>query len=47
MYTVSLTQGTVTRADGVVVAPCQSVEEPDFVAYIAWINAGGVPLVVD
>jgi len=47
MYTVSISQGTVTRDDGVIVAPCQSVDEPDFVAYIAWVDAGNKPLIVE
>jgi len=47
MYTVSISEGTVTRDDGVVVAPCQSIDEPDFAAYIAWIVAGGEPLIVE
>jgi len=47
MYTVSISQGTVTRDDGIIVAPCQSVDEPDFVAYIAWIDAGNQPLIVE
>jgi hypothetical protein len=47
MYTVSLSEGTVTRDDGVVVAPCQSTDDPDFLAYIAWVEAGGNPIVVE
>ena len=48
MYTVSLSQGTATRnSDSKVVAPCQSVDDPDFVEYIAWIDAGGEPIVVE
>ena len=47
MYTVSLSAGTVTRHDGKVVAPCQSVDDPDFIAYIVWVEAGGEPLIVD
>ena len=48
MYTVSLSQGTATRnSDSKVVAPCQSVDDPDFVAYIEWVNAGGEPIVVE
>lgn len=43
MYTLHHYDGTVTRdSDGRTVAPAQSVEEPDFVAYIAWVTAGGI-----
>jgi hypothetical protein len=48
MYTIILDEGTVTRdADGKVVAPCQSAEDPDFVAYIEWVEAGNTPLILD
>jgi hypothetical protein len=47
MYTVSLSEGTVTRSDGVVVAPCQSADDPDFLAYIAWVEAGNSPLIIE
>lgn len=48
MYTLSLSTGEVTRiADGKVVAPCQSAEDPDFVEYIAWVEAGNEPNVVE
>jgi len=48
MYTLSLSTGEVTRiADGKVVAPCQSAEDPDFVAYIAWVETGNEPNVVE
>lgn len=48
MYTIILDEGTVTRdADGKVVAPCQSAEDPDFVAYIQWVEAGNQPLILD
>lgn len=43
-YTIHITEGTVTRdSDGKVVAPCESVEDPDFQAYQAWIAAGNTP----
>lgn len=46
MYTIILDEGTVTRdSDGKVVAPCQSAEDPDFVAYINWVEAGNEPTV--
>lgn len=48
MYTIILDEGTVTRdADGKIVAPCQSAEDPDFVAYIEWVEAGNTPLILD
>ena len=47
-YTINIATGVVTRdSDGKQVAPCQSVNDPDYVAYIAWINAGNAPVVVD
>jgi hypothetical protein len=48
MYTFNSTTGEVVRdADGVVVSPCQSAEDPDFLAYVAWINEGNSPAVVE
>ena len=48
MYTIILDEGSVTRdADGKVVAPCQSAEDSDFVAYIQWVEAGNQPLILD
>lgn len=47
MYTIILDQGTVIRnADGKQVAPCDSVLDPDFVAYINWINQGNQPTIL-
>jgi hypothetical protein len=44
MYTIILDQGIVRRdSDGKVVAPCQSTNDPDFVAYNDWIKAGNQP----
>lgn len=44
MYTHHHATGTMTRdSDGKTVAPAQSVDDPDFVAYIAWVTAGGLP----
>jgi hypothetical protein len=44
-YTIVLNEGTVIRAsDGKVVAPCQSDQDPDFLAYIEWVNAGNEPV---
>lgn len=48
MYTIYLLRGEVVRdADGKVVAPCQSATDPDFVAYIEWVNAGNQPTQVE
>jgi hypothetical protein len=42
MYTISLTTGEVVRvSDGVVVAPCQSANDPDFRAYVDWVMVEG------
>lgn len=42
MYTISRTTGEVVRvSDGKVVAPCQSAEDPDFLAYIRWVMVEG------
>jgi hypothetical protein len=47
MYTIILDQGTVTRdEDGKVVAPCQSDQDPDFRAYIDWVEAGNQPTIL-
>ena len=47
-YTLHIQSGTVTRdADGVEVAPAQSVTDADYVAYIEWINAGNEPRILD
>lgn len=43
-YTMHLQRGTITRdSDGKVVAPCESTTDPDYIAYIEWINAGNAP----
>lgn len=48
MYTIHLQTGEVIRdSDNVVVAPCQSAEDPSFVAYIEWVKAGNQPTVVE
>lgn len=47
-YTIILDEGVVIRdSDGVQVAPCQSVDEPNFITYNAWVEAGGEPTVLD
>ncbi len=48
MYTIVVNAGVVLRdSDGKQVAPCQSVEDPDFLAYIEWVNAGNAPAVTN
>ena len=48
MYEIRPNEGTVTRvSDGKIVAPCQSEFDPDFVAYIEWVNAGNQPVIID
>jgi hypothetical protein len=43
-YTINLGTGNVTRdSDGVQVAPAQSVDDPLYVEYLAWVNAGNLP----
>lgn len=47
-YTLHIQTGTVTRDfDGFEVAPCQSADDPEFVAYIQWVEAGNEPRVVN
>jgi hypothetical protein len=47
-YTIHLQSGSVTRDDdGVEVAPCQSVTDPNYVAYVSWVESGNTPRVVD
>ena len=48
MYTVVLKQGSVIRdSDQKIVAPCQSDQDTDFLAYIAWVNSGNEPLTIE
>ena len=48
MYTIILNQGTVIRnEDAKIVAPCQSDQDPDFRAYINWVEAGNQPTIVE
>ena len=47
MYTFHTETGEVTRdSDGVVVSPCQSADDPDFVAYQEWALLGNELTVV-
>ena len=44
MYTMKVNLGTVTRdSDGKQIAPCQSVEDVDFIAYQEWVAQGNIP----
>jgi hypothetical protein len=45
-YTLKLHYGEVVRdSDGKVVAPCQNADDPDFLAYLAWVEEGNAPTV--
>jgi hypothetical protein len=47
-YTIILDEGVVIRdSDGQQIAPCQSVDDLDFIAYNAWVADGGEPTVLD
>lgn len=42
LYTLDLSTGNVTRnSDGKQVAPCNDVNDPDYVAYVQYANSGG------
>jgi len=46
MYTIILDESLVIRdSDQKVVAPCQSDQDPDFLDYISWVNAGNTPTI--
>lgn len=48
MYTLNIATGIVTcNSDGKQVAPAQSVDDPDYVAYGAWVGAGNAPTEVN
>ena len=41
MYTLTVNLGIVTRdSDGKQIAPCQSCDDTDLIAYNAWVEAG-------
>jgi hypothetical protein len=41
MYKIILDEGVVIRtSDNVVISPCQSVDDPNYKAYINWVKAG-------
>lgn len=45
-YTARPAFGTVTRdADGYQVSPCQHVNDPAFMEYVAWVEQGNEPAV--
>ena len=47
-YTNILDEGIVIRdADGVVVAPCQSIDDINYIEYCDWVNAGNVTAVLN
>lgn len=46
-YSIKLSTGQVIRdLDGMVVAPCQSAEDPNFLEYTSWVSTGNTPLEV-
>lgn len=46
-YTIILDEGVVLReSDGVQVAPCDSVQNEDFQAYIKWVAQGNEPTII-
>ena len=48
MYTIILDEGIVIHnTDGKVVAPCQSIDDPDFIEYQTWIESGNEPVILD
>lgn len=47
-YKVHIQAGTVSRiADDVLIAPTSDDQNPDYLAYRAWLEAGGEPDVID
>jgi hypothetical protein len=48
MYTLVLNEGIVFRhSDAKIVAPCQSADDPDFIAYNEWVEAGNQPVIMN
>ncbi len=46
MYTIYNSTGEVYRdSDQKLIAPCDSVDDPDYIDYIAWVNQGNQPTV--
>ena len=46
-YRLIVDEGVVLDESGVQVAPCQSIEEPSFVAYLQWVEDGNQPEILD
>ena len=47
-YTIILDEGVVIRdSDNKQIAPCQDDHDADFIAYNAWVEAGGEPTILD
>lgn len=47
MYSFNIDTNEVIRnSDNVVVAPCQSVTEQNYIDYISWVNAGNEPSII-
>lgn len=48
MYILNLATGIVTRiSDNKQIAPAQTVDDPDYVAYVVWVGAGNTPTEVN
>lgn len=48
MYTLHIQAGTVTRdIDGILVAPAQDPNAPEYLEYVAWVNQGNSPSILD
>lgn len=44
MYTIILDEGIVVRnSDNLIILPCQSPDDQDFIEYNAWVNEGNTP----
>lgn len=47
-YTIIVDEGLVLRdSDQLIICPCQSVEDEDYVEYINWIKNGNQPIIYD
>lgn len=45
MYSLVVNLGIVTRnSDGKQIAPCQSADDADLIAYNLWVDAGNHPI---
>ena len=47
MFKLTLHTGEVTRDDGVIVAPTNDLQNPDYVAYQEWLQQGNVPEIAE